>query len=81
MVRLPLLEVEVVSGDAEVVDDICNDSPGHVTSMVGESDQSFGMERVRIVTVAPARADKITADLPEATLQLAAVVRGILAHA
>ena len=80
MVRLPLLEVEVVTGNAEVLDDIRNNSPWHVTSMVGESDQSFGMEWVRVVTMAPARADKFTADLAEATLQLPAVVRGILAH-
>jgi hypothetical protein len=77
---LPLLKIEVVAGDAEVFDDVGDDSPRHVTEMVGEGDQSIGTKWVGVVTMTPARANKFTADFAEPTLQLAAVVRRILAH-
>jgi hypothetical protein len=78
--RLPLLKVEVVAGDAEVFDNVGNDSPRHVTGMVGEGDQSVGTKGVGVMTMTPARANKFTADFAKATLQLAAVVGGVFAH-
>jgi hypothetical protein len=73
-------EVEVFAAEAEVFDDVGYDSARHIARMPGEGDKTVGMERIRVVTVAARRAEQLASDLTQATFQLAAVPRGILAH-
>ena len=75
-----LLKVEFVTGDAEVVDDVRDNTAWHVTGMPRKGDETVGSERIRIVTVTARRAEQFAADFPQAALQLPAVVGWVLAH-
>lgn len=72
-------EVEIVAVDAEILDDVSDDSARHVAGMPGERDQAIGAEGIRIVAVAASRANGFAANLTQSPVKLAAVPGRILA--
>jgi hypothetical protein len=48
--------------------------------MPGKGDQTVGMERIRVMTVAACGAKQFTANFTQSAFQLAAIPRGIFAH-
>ena len=66
-------EIEVVPADAEVFDDVGDDTAGHVAGMPCESDKAVGAERVGIMAMAAGSAQKFAADLLETAFQLPTV--------
>jgi len=73
-------EVKVVSRDAEVFDDVCNDAARYIAWMPRERDESFRAKGIQVVSVAARGPQELATDLAEAAFQLPAIVRGIFAH-
>lgn len=73
-------EVELVARDAEVFDDVGNDTARHVARMPGERDQSVRSEGVGVVAMTARSAQEFAANFAESSLQLTAVPRGVFAH-
>ena len=65
-------EVEVVPAEAEVFDDVGDDTAGHVPGMPCESDKPVSAERVGIMAMAAGSAEKFAADFLGAAFQLPA---------
>jgi hypothetical protein len=73
-------EVELIPGDAEVLDDVGDDTARDITRMPREGDQAIGPKWIRVMPMAARGAKEFTADFTEAPLQLPAVPSGVLAH-
>lgn len=73
-------EVELIPGNAEVFDNVGDDTSRHIAGMPRESDQAIRTKRIRVMPVAAGGAKKFTTDFAEATFQLAAIPGGVFAH-
>src|ERR1051325_8178765 len=73
-------KIEFVPRDAEVFNDIRDDSARHVARMPRERDEPVGPKRIGIMPVTAGGAKEFAADFAESPLQLAAVVGRAFAH-
>src|SRR5271163_3213618 len=73
-------EVKVVAANAEVFDNVGDDSAWNVAGMPGEGDEAVGTEGIGIMAVTAGGAEELTADFAETAVELAAIPGGIFAH-
>jgi hypothetical protein len=73
-------EVELIAGDAEVFDNVRNDTARHIARMPREGDEPVGTKRIGVMPVTASGTKKLTTDFTKSPLQLAAIPRGVFAH-
>ena len=73
-------EIKFIPRDAEVFNDVRNDSARHIAGMPRKSDKTIRAEWIRIVPVTAGVANMFATDFAEATFQLAAVEGGVFAQ-
>jgi hypothetical protein len=73
-------EIKLVSGEAEVIDHIGDDTSRDITRVPRERDKSIGAEGIGIMPVASGAAQMDAANLFETTFQLTAINRGKFSH-
>src|SRR5438477_9274016 len=66
------LEIEVIARQAEVFDDVGDDSARHVTRVPRERDEAIGAKWVGVMPVAARGAEKFAADFAQPLFELAA---------
>jgi hypothetical protein len=77
-----LSEIEFISSEPKVVDDVGNDTAGNVPRMPRESDEQIRVKRIRVVAMAAGGGtQELAANFPKSAIQLPTIHRGIFAHA
>jgi hypothetical protein len=79
-IELKSCEIELISGNPEVFDDIRDNAAGDVSRVPRKRDEAFRAEGIGIMTVAAGVPEVFTSNFSQTTLQLAAVERRVFAH-
>ena len=77
---LELPEIKFVAGNAEVFDDVGNNTARDIARMPGECNNSIGAKGIGIMPMASRVAQVDAANLLEAAFQLTTIDRGIFSH-
>ncbi len=60
-------------GDSKIFDDVCDDSSGDVSGVVGISDELFGLKGIRVMPVAALLPKEDATQLPQSFIELAGI--------
>jgi len=68
-----LLEIKVIFGNAQIVNDVGDDSARHVSGMPGKSDEKVRLKRIGVMPMTASGSEEVATDCFQAALELAAI--------
>ena len=73
-------KIELVAGDAKILDDIGDDASRHVARMPRKCDNAVRMEGIGVVAVTARATEVLATDVSESSFELPTVIGRVLAH-